>query len=230
MQNKEHLLIIEDDARVGQSLVKGLSEAGYSTTLCSDLASAESDIKRALPDLIVLDLNLPDGDGLAFLSALRGRDVSLPVLILTARDTIDDRVKGLDGGGDDYVVKPFAFPELLARIRACLRKNPRENQTRIQAGRLMVDMISRTVAYDGELLELTTREYDLLCYIATRADEIVTRDMLIRDVWHISSRATPMDNVIEVHISRLREKLAAAGAPHLIKTIRGVGYSLESGK
>jgi DNA-binding response OmpR family regulator len=152
------------------------------------------------------------------------------VLVLTARDTVQDRVAGLDSGADDYLVKPFAFAELLARIRALIRRGRAAESPRLGLGDLDVDLITRKVTRGGQPIELTVREFELLEFLLRHQGQVVSREALAHDVWHETSRSTPLDNVIDVHIARLRRKVDADGAPKLIHTVRGVGFVLREGE
>ncbi|MHB1698591.1 MAG: response regulator transcription factor [Acidobacteriaceae bacterium] len=222
-----HLLIIEDEPKVGTALKEGLHAEGYEVTLSTTgedgffLASSRSF------DLIVLDVMLPGRNGLEVLAALRRQNLSTPVLLLTARDAIEDRVAGLDAGADDYLVKPFAFPELSARIRALLRRGKAEPTVPLTLAGLEIDPAIRTVHREGHRLELTVREFELLEFLARNKGRIVSREMLARDVWKEPGRATPLDNVIDVHIGRLRKKLDDPFTRKLLHTIRGVGFLLS---
>ena len=179
-------------------------------------------------DAILLDLTLPGRDGLDVLKALRARRLATPVLVLTARDSLQDRVTGLDSGADDYLVKPFAFAELVARIRALVRRGRAANEApRLTAGDLDVDLISRRVTRGGRLVELTVREFELLEYLLRHQGQVVPREALARDVWKETARTTPLDNVIDVHIARLRRKVDADQRIKLIHTVRGVGFLLR---
>src|SRR5206468_3714077 len=175
-------------------------------------------------DLIVLDLMLPGRSGLEILQTLRQRRVETPVLILTARDGIDDRVAGLDLGADDYLVKPFALPELLARIRALLRRGRPSDVVRLKVADLEMDLVARRVVRGTRSLELTGREFELLEYLLRHQGHLVSREMLARDVWREPRRATPLDNVIDVQMTRLRRKVDPDGLERLIHTVRGVGF------
>jgi two-component system copper resistance phosphate regulon response regulator CusR len=181
-------------------------------------------------DLVVLDLMLPGRSGLEILQTLRQRQIDTPVLILTARDGIDDRVLGLDLGADDYLVKPFALPELLARIRALLRRGRPSDLLRLKAADLEVDLVARRVMRGDRPIELTTREFDLLEYLLRHQGHLVSREMLARDVWKEPRRATPLDNVIDVQMTRLRKKVDIDGPARLIHTVRGVGFVLREGE
>ncbi len=222
----ESILFVEDDARVADAVIKGLAESGYDVRHATSGRGARTQLDQRCPDLMILDLGLPDIDGLDLLAECRAGGMSIPVLILTARDQLDDKVRGLESGGDDYLVKPFAFAELLARIRSLLRRSSGVSaETRV--GDLRIDLVKRDVVRDGQEIVLTQREFDLLAYLVRNRNENVTRDMLARDVWKITSRATPIDNVIDVHMSHLREKVDKPFSVRLIKTIRGIGYRLE---
>jgi DNA-binding response OmpR family regulator len=204
------ILVIEDEPKVGRALREGLQAEDYDVTLAPTgeegffLASSQSF------DLIVLDILLPGRDGLEVLGALRKQGVERPVLLLTAKDAIEDRVAGLDAGADDYLVKPFAFAELSARIRALLRRGKPEAAAPLRIDTLEIDPVSRTVHRSGERIDLTAREFDLLEFLVRNRGRVVSREMLAREVWKETSRATPIDNVIDVHVARLRRKMAAA--------------------
>jgi DNA-binding response OmpR family regulator len=220
------ILVIEDDRKIAQALRKGLEAEGYEVA-----AAATGDEGSALSggrpfDLIVLDLMLPGRDGLEILIGLRGRRDRTPVIVLTAKDTVEDRVVGLDAGADDYLVKPFAFPELSARIRALLRRGAGRTGPVLTLADLELDSARRAARRAGSPLALTAREFDLLEYLLRNAGRVVTREMLAADVWKETRRATPLDNVIDVHIARLRKKIDDPFAPRLLQTVRGVGFIL----
>jgi DNA-binding response OmpR family regulator len=218
------ILVVEDESKVAWAVRDGLTSEGYDVTLAATgdegLAAADARIF----DLVVLDLMLPGRDGLGVLSALRRAGERAPVLILTARDTVLDRVAGLDAGADDYLVKPFAFAELLARIRALLRRGRPDAPARLSIGDLEIDAQGRRASRAGQALALTAREFTLLEFLARHKDQVVSRDQIAREVWHEPSRGTPLDNVIDVHMMRLRRKVDREGAPRLIHTVRGVGF------
>lgn len=221
------VLVIEDEPKVARALEGGLKRAGYEVALAR---SGEDGFFRASAesfDLVLLDLMLPGRDGVEVLGALRRRAVKTPVLILTARDTVDDRVQGLDAGADDYLVKPFAFPELLARIRVLLRRGRPEESLRLCVADLEVDLLGRRVTRAGRVLDLTLREYALLEYLLRHAGQVVSREMLARDVWKEPSRGTPLDNVIDVNVARLRKKLDQGFGAKLLHTVRGVGFTIR---
>lgn len=218
-------LVLEDDECVGSFVEKGLREASYTVQWCID---GEAGLRTALTgghDVIILDLMLPRRDGFNVLRALRADKVETPVICLTARDGVDDRVRGLDLGADDYLVKPFSFAELLARIRALLRRGSALATNTIVVGDLVMDLAARRVERDGRRLELTAREFALLECLARSAGEVQSRTLLLERVWDMNQ--DPMTNVIDVHINRLRRKVDQGFSAPLIHTMRGVGYVLR---
>ena len=224
------LLVVEDDPRVAESLARGLREAGFAVAAAGSLAAADAELAKGTPALVVLDLNLPDGDGRNWLRRVRNAGFRMPVVILTARDTLPDRVGGLEDGADDYLTKPFAFAELLARVRARLRTAVRQAaEDVLRIGDLEIDRLNRVVRRGGQPVELTAREFDVLALLAQWRGQPVSRDLLAREVWKVNRRLTPLDNVIDVHLSRLREKLDRDPAAKLIRTVRGVGFALGEG-
>lgn len=220
------LLLVEDDANLASSLAQGFRENGFEAEAVATLALARQRLAQPGIDLVVLDLGLPDGDGLELLRQPPATG-SLPVIITTARGEVRARVRGLEGGADDYLIKPYAFAELLARVRALLRRNaPRAGGT-LRVGDLEIDPLSRKAARGGAVLELTPREFDILTQLALARGEIVTREMLAREVWRQRSWTPSMDNVIDVHLSRLREKVDKNHSPRLLQTVRGLGFLLK---
>lgn len=218
------LLVIEDDLKLARLLTRVLQEEGYVVDGC---AKGEAGLRQAasgLYDLVVLDWMLPDVDGLSLCRRLRERGASLPILMLTSRAELSERVIALDAGVDDYVVKPFEIEELVARIRALLRRIA--GLGRIRVGALEMDPSKRTVTLASAPLELTAREQALLAHLARRADQVVTRSELLAHVW--STQFDPGSNLVEVHVSRLREKLGRAA--WMIETVRGSGYRLRSSR
>lgn len=223
------LLLVEDDARLARSLDQGFSENGFAVMIADTLKVGQKRLAEASLDLVLLDLGLPDGDGLELIRSLKFTNPMLPVIITTARGELDDRLRGLDSGGDDYLVKPYAFAELLARVRALLRRMPSRHSEVWRVGDLEVDTLSRTVTRADQVLELTPREYDLLMRLVRAQGEVVTRDMLAREVWRQRAWTTSLDNAMDVHISRLREKLDKNHPTPLLHTVRGVGFLLKEG-
>ena len=220
------IILVEDDARVAASVREALRAAGMQVDAARSSRNARELLAQSLPDALLLDLGLPDGDGLDLLREVRKHHTNLPVLILTARDELDDRVRGLDAGADDYLVKPFALAELTARLRALLRRAATTDGAEVRAGELTLDLLGRSATRANRHLDLTPREFDLLAYLARQPRQTVSRSMLERDVWRITSRATSMDNVIDVHIAHLREKVDRPFAFPMIRTVRGVGFML----
>jgi len=221
------ILVVEDEPKVAGALKEGLEEEGYDITVARTGEEGFFHASSHGFDLIILDIMLPGRDGIEILHTLRRQGAKLPVLLLTAKDAIEDRVFGLDAGADDYLIKPFAFPELGARIRALLRRNKAESESALKIGDLEVDPVRRTVVRDGLRLDLTVREFDLLEYLARNHNRVVSREMLARDVWKETARATPLDNVIDVHVARLRKKLDDPFERKLLHTVRGVGFTLN---
>src|SRR5262245_17706184 len=218
------VLVIEDERKLAQIVCSALEAEHYEVVVA---ATGEDGFFRAnaeLFDLVVLDLMLPGRSGLEILQTLRQRHVETPVLILTARDGVDDRVLGLDRGADDYLVKPFALPELLARVRALLRRGRPSELLRLKAADLELDLMTRRATRGERLLDLTGREFELLEYLLRHHGHLVSREMLARDVWKEPRRATPLDNVIDVQMTRLRKKVDSEGSARLIHTVRGVGF------
>ena len=219
------VLLIEDDPGVAGFVRQGLSEASFAVDVATDGVEGSHLAKTEDYDLIVLDLMLPGKDGFAILREVRDRGATIPVICLTARDAVDDKVRGLDLGADDYLAKPFSFAELLARIRALLRRGQTLANNPIVVATLSVDLMTRTVSRDGKRIDLSPNEYRLLLYLAKHAGTVLSRTMILEHVWDMNQ--DPMTNVIDVHINRLRKKVDAGFEPPLIHTVRGVGYVLR---
>lgn len=217
------ILVVEDEPKIARAIADGLVAAGYEVVVADTGEDGFFRFFSSPFDLVVLDWMLPGRDGIEILEAIRAQENATPVLLLTAKDAVEDRVRGLDAGADDYLVKPFAFPELEARIRALLRRAPVGQLDRLTVGALELDVKARRVACDGRIIALTLREFDVLRYLMQHAGHVVSREMLTKDVWDETERATPLDNVIDVHMARLRKKLDA----DVIETVRGVGFVLR---
>lgn len=214
------ILIIEDDALLLQGLQLALTGAGYVCDGVTTVRDAEASLASGLYSLLVLDLGLPDEDGLRLLARLRRKKVMQPVLILTARDTVSERIAGLDAGADDYLVKPFALDELLARIRALIRRHVNQGDSTLTVGRLTLDMTHRQIQLAGVLLDLTPKEYAILSRLMLKAGHPVHREVLYNDIY--SWETEPSTNTLEVHIHNLRDKIGKSA----IRTVRGFGYAL----
>lgn len=228
VSQRSRILIIEDDRKLSAALAAGIEAEGY---LVSAAASAEEGfflLHREKPDLLLLDLTLPQRNGLDLLRQIRQDRADVRVLMLTSHNTVEDRVEGLKTGADDYLGKPFSFPELLARIEALLRRIlPEHTSDTLQIADLTVNTRTRTATRAGKQIELSQREFDLLMYLAENRGRTVSREMLARDVWKEQSRFTPLDNVMDVQIGRLRRKVDDASSLKLLHTVRGIGFSLR---
>jgi two-component system OmpR family response regulator len=220
------LLLIEDDLQAAEYLVKSLRESGYTIEHSPDGRDGLSKATQHRYDVIVADRQLPQLDGLSIITALRERNDRTPVLILSALGTVDDRVHGLKAGGDDYLTKPFAFAELLARIEALSRRGSASAETtRLKIGDLELDLLARRVTRGGQVIELTTKEFQLLEFLMRRPGQVVTRTMLLEGVWNL--HFDPQTNITDVHMSRLRNAIDKGFPKPLIHTVRGAGYVLK---
>jgi DNA-binding response OmpR family regulator len=221
------LLLVEDEADIQNFLRRSLTEAGYHVDAAGDGRTAERMAVESPHDALVVDLGLPDEDGLSLILRLRNLGLHAPVLILSARRSVDDRVRGLEQGGDDYLTKPFALAELLARLRNLVKRTtlPGADATRLRVLDLELDLLRREASRSGEILNLTPQEFILLEYLCRNAGRVVTRSMILDEVWGM--RIQPDTNVVDVHIYRLRGKVDADGRRPLIRTLRGVGYVLK---
>lgn len=217
-------MVVEDEKRIADFLSRGLESAGYAVDLTASGQQALELIQSADYDLIILDLMLPDMDGLDVLARIRNRKVSPPVMILSARNAVDDRVKGLELGADDYLVKPFAFVELLARVRALLRRG-QPMPERLQVGDLVLDCIRRKVTRAGQPIELAPKEFSILEYMMRNPGRPLSRTMIVEHVWDMDYDG--LTNIVDVYIRHLRRKIDEGWPTKLIHTVRGIGYMLE---
>ena len=224
------ILVVEDEHKLAEALKEGLQADDYSVAIACTGEEAFYLVGTEPFDLVILDVMLPGRSGLEVLKAMRQRGFKTPVLILTARDSVDDRVLGLDAGADDYLVKPFAFPELLARIRALFRRGAPDLVSRLRIADLEMDVVGRLVTRSGQVLDLTPREFDLLEYLLRNQGHVVSREMLVRDVWREVGRQTPLDNVIDVQVARLRGKVDERFDQKLVHTVRGVGFVVREAR
>lgn len=218
-----HALIVEDDRTIADFVARGLREAGFAVDVAAD---GEEGLSTALahdPDVVIVDLMLPKRDGLGVIEELRRRGRTTPVLILSARRSVDDRVRGLQAGGDDYLTKPFAFAELLARVQALVRRASRTPEpTTLTIGDLTLDLLTRKVTRDGTPIELRPREFALLEYLMRNAGKVVSKTMILSHVWEYTF--DPQTNIVDVLVSRLRDKIDRPFEKKLLQTVRGVGY------
>ena len=222
------ILIVEDDAEAAAYLGRGLSEAGHSTDIAEDGDVGQTHAMNNEYDVLIIDRMLPKKDGLTLINELRNVGKQVPILVLSALSQVDDRVKGLRAGGDDYLTKPYAFSELLARIEVLgRRKGGREQETTYRVGDLELDRLSHEVRRAGQPIPLQPREYRLLEYLMKNAGQVVTRTMLLEHVWDY--HFDPQTNVIDVHISRLRSKIEKDFGEPLLRTVRGAGYMMKAG-
>jgi DNA-binding response OmpR family regulator len=228
LQARAKILIIEDDRKLCETLVSGIDTAGYEVHSARTAEEGFFLVHSLQPDLLLLDLTLPHRNGLDILRQIRREGVDVRVLILTSHNTAEDRVAGLESGADDYLGKPFSFPELIARIRALLRRIlPAASSGSLEIADLSLDTKTRTGQRSNVDLDLTSREFDLLLYFLENRDRTVSREMLARDVWQETSRYTPINNVIDVQVARLRKKIDDPFQVKLLHTIRGLGFSLR---
>jgi two-component system copper resistance phosphate regulon response regulator CusR len=222
------ILVVEDDRRMADSLVSGLTGYGYQVSLARTGEEAFFLVHSTQPDLVLLDLTLPKRGGLEILAQIRAEQLPTRVLILTSHNSVDDRVTGLNSGADDYLGKPFSFPELLARVASLLRRLPAPPRSAsLQIADIHIDTKAHLVSRSGTPIDLTPREYDLLLYLLEHRNQAVSREMLAKDVWRETSRFTPIDNVIDVQMARLRRKIDDPFTTKLLLTLRGVGFILR---
>ena len=221
------MLLVEDEAKLAEALRSGLEDEGYTVTVAGTGEDGFFLVHSQPFDLVLLDIMLPNRDGFEVLAQMRQGGIRIPVLLLTARDSVEDRVSGLDHGADDYLVKPFAFPELLARVRALLRRPQLEKTASLKLAGHELDASSHKVRRDNAAIELTAREYELLEYLLRNQGCVVSRDTLAREIWKVAARASHIDNVIDVHVARLRRKIDEGYTSKLLHTVRGVGFVLR---
>ena len=221
------VLIVEDEPKVANALQEGLEGEGYEVVVEPTGEGAFFRASTETFDVVLLDVTLPGRNGLEVLRTLRAHGMETPVLVVTARDRLEDRIIGLDSGADDYLVKPFAFEELLARIRALLRRPRFSDALRFDVADLTIDLVTRRVTRASRSIDLTVREFELLEYLMRRDGQVVSRDSLAGDIWKETARTTTLDNVIDVHMARLRRKVDVDDLPKLIHTVRGVGFILQ---
>jgi len=219
------ILVVEDEKRIADFLSRGLESGGYAVDVAGDGATALEMVHATEYDLVILDLGLPDMDGMAVLKKIRTRKTSPPVLILSARDAVDDRVKGLETGADDYLVKPFAYVELLARVRVLLRRG-QPTPERLQVGDLSLDCIRRKVTRGGENIELAPKEFSILEYLMRNRGRPLSRTMIVEHVWDMDYDG--LTNIVDVYIRHLRSKIDEKFPDKMIQTVRGIGYMLDS--
>ncbi len=221
-----HVLLVEDEIKMARALRRGLEQEGHTVDQCHD---GDDGLSKALEydyDAVILDVMLPGTDGFSICRELRARERWAPVLLLTARDAVEDRIRGLDAGADDYLVKPFAFGELLARLRALVRRGPSERPAVLIVGDVILDPAAHTVTRAGSSVELSAREFGLLEFLMRHPGEVLSRGRILEQVWDYSF--TGFSNVVDVYVSYLRRKLERPFGRPLIRTVRGVGYVLES--
>lgn len=220
------ILVVEDESTIAQFVLQGLREAGFAVDLASDGREGLNFAQSAEYDMLILDVMLPGMNGLALVKELRKQGQTVPVLLLTARDAVEDRVAGLDAGADDYLTKPFAFPELLARVRALLRRPPLQNESVLKLADLEIDTLKHEVRRSGHLIDLSQREYMLLNYLMRHPSQVLTRTQIAEHIWNFDFVSD--SNVVDVYIGYLRRKIDKGFSPALIHTVRGVGYRVSA--
>lgn len=225
MGHNARILLVEDDSETAEEVIRELMDRDFQVTHAATGRTGLGLAREGSFSLMIVDRLLPEVDGLRIVETLRDEDVKMPVLIMSALGAVDERVRGLRAGGDDYVTKPFALSELLARVEALLRRPVETRTTRLRVGPLELDLIDRAVWRDGKPITLLPREFKLLEYLVRRHSQVVTRDMLLEDVWNY--RFSPQTNLVDVHIGKLRRKIDPPGAIPLIYNIRGVGFVLR---
>ncbi len=224
--SRHHILLVEDDADLAQTVARELQDRGYAATHVADGPGAIAAVHVSQFDLLIVDRLLPSLDGISLIKQIRAESNHIPVLVLSSLSSVDDRVRGLKAGSDDYLTKPFALDELLARVEALLRRPRDTRESVLRVGELTMDLIDRSVQRCGRPIELLPREFKLLEYLMRRQGQVVTRAMLFEDVWNY--RFAPHSNLVDVHIGKLRRKIDVAGRPPLIESITGSGFILRA--
>ncbi|MBB2205089.1 response regulator transcription factor [Gluconacetobacter takamatsuzukensis] len=222
---RPRVLLVEDDGKIAQEVAEELESRGFAVCHADTGPGGLAAALAETFDVMIVDRMLPEMDGLTLIETLRGRQVSIPVLVLSALSAVDDRVSGLKAGGDDYLTKPFAMEELAARLEALMRRPNNTRETMLHAGSLSMDLIERTVTRDGQPIDLLPREFRLLEYLMRRPNQVLTRTMLLEDVWNY--RFIPQTNLVDVHIGKLRRKIDDPAGTPLIQSIRGTGFMLR---
>jgi two-component system OmpR family response regulator len=223
---RQHILLVEDDADLANTIASELRDRGYEVTHLADGPGAVATVRASHYDLLIVDRLLPGLDGIALIRQIRSESIHIPVLFLSALSAVDDRVRGLKAGGDDYLTKPFALDELLARVEALLRRPRDGRETVLRVGDVAIDLIDRTVQRRGRPIDLLPREFKLLEYLMRRPGQVVTRAMLFEDVWNY--RFAPDTNLVDVHIGKLRRKIDTQGEPPMIQSVVGSGFVLRA--
>lgn len=224
------ILVVEDEKKVAEALKEGLENESFQVTLAYTGEEGFFFVSSESFDLVVLDIMLPGKNGIEILQALRKRGDQIPVLVLTAKDSVEDRVLGLNVGADDYLVKPFSFSELVARIHALLRRSRESRPHRLVVADLEMDLLTRRVRRNQQVIDLTVREFDLLEFLMRNQSQVVSRERVAAEVWRDPARVTSIDNIIDVHIARLRKKIDQDFDVKLIHTVRGAGFILQAGE
>jgi two-component system OmpR family response regulator len=220
--SRARILLIEDDQEIADEVASDLLDRGYDVTHAATGSQGAAEVRRGSYDLLIVDLLLPETDGLSIIQGLRREGIRTPVLVVSALGAVNDRIRGLKMGGDDYVTKPFALPEVAARVEALLRRPLETRATILRVGPLELDLIERVARRAGSVIELSKSEFKLLEYFMRRPNQVVTRNMLLEDVWHY--RFLPQTNLVDVHIGRLRRKVDTNGGEPLLLSIRGMGF------
>ena len=222
----DHILIADDDPYICQALIRSLTLEGFVAKSVGNGESAIQEVENNNPRILILDINMPEINGIEVIKYLRSIDIDIPICVLSARDEVSDRVKGLESGADDYLIKPFAFEELLARINSLLRRKHSPSKQRIEISGLIIDPQTRTVSYFDKNLDLTKKEFDLLHVLALNKNIVLTRDQLLDQVWGYNFEVNT--NVVDVFIGYLRKKLEIHNNPRMVETVRGVGFVLKT--